>query len=300
MEEIDSITPGVLFISHRTVYRYATPVRFMPHRLVIRPREGHDLRVDQMTLAISVRHELVWSRDIFGNSIATVYFNEPAEELRFESHVRVHRFTLSPSQLLASVTPILYPIEYDSLELSVVQAYLAPVYPDDIAALREWLHAEQAPAQGISAEEVILALTERIHRTIVYRRRDEKGVQSPAATLALGSGSCRDVATLLNDVGRLLGFATRFASGYLDCAATRAGRGSTHAWSEVYFPNLGWRGFDATTGQRCTYSHILTGVSHHPRGVMPVSGRFSGEAGAFLEMTATVEISNEVPTSRAG
>ncbi|MCP5556513.1 MAG: hypothetical protein H7A55_02055 [Verrucomicrobiaceae bacterium] len=35
----------------------------------------------------------------------------------------------------------------------------------------------------------------------------------------------------------MLGIAARFASGYLNCQATRAARGSTHAWAEVYFLN---------------------------------------------------------------
>ena len=142
-----------------------------------------------------------------------------------------------------------------------------------------------------SAEEVVLELTKRIYDTIRYRRRDEKGVQSPATTLSLGSGSCRDVATLLMEVSRHLNIASRFASGYLDCSATRAASGSTHAWTEVYLPNLGWTGFDCTTGQRCTFAHIPTGVSNHPRGVMPITGRFVGESGSYIEMNASVSFS---------
>jgi len=287
----DKIEPGLLRIAHRTVYRYSQPVEFSPHRLVIRPREGHDLRVERMALTISASHDVIWSRDIFGNSIATVYFSEPAAELVFDSEVLVQRFTLSSSQLLASETPILYPVAYDELEAAVVGAYLKSVYPEDSNAVRQWLEAHQFPRQGTPAEELLAALTERLHETIKYRRREEKGVQSPATTLTLSSGSCRDVATLLMEAARSLGLAARFASGYLDCFATRAARGSTHAWTEVYFPNLGWRGFDPTTGKRCTYQHILMGVSNHPRGVMPISGRFFGAASWFREMVATVEFS---------
>lgn len=295
MTTLDTIEPGFIRISHRTIYRYSKPVEFSPHRLVIRPREGHDLRVERMTLTISVEHDVIWSRDIFGNSIATVYFSQPSTELMFDSEVLVKRFALSRTQLLASATPILYPLEYDELESAVVSAYLQPMYPADAYALQEWLKSHSFPLAEVPADVLLEALTSRIYETVKYRRRDEKGVQSPAATLALGSGSCRDVATLLMEVARHLGIATRFASGYLDCTATRGVRGSTHAWTEVYFPNLGWRGFDPTTGKRCTYGHILMGVSNHPRGVMPISGRFVGAASSFLEMTATVELS-QVPS----
>jgi transglutaminase-like putative cysteine protease len=165
------------------------------------------------------------------------------------------------------------------------------VYPEDSATVQQWLRLSVAPTSSTPVDEVILELTKKIFDTIRYRRRDEKGVQSPATTLALGSGSCRDVATLLMESARHLNIAGRFASGYLDSSAARAARGSTHAWTEIYLPNLGWRGFDPTTGQPCTFAHIPTGVSNHPRGVMPISGRFVGEAGAYIEMTATVSFS---------
>ena len=73
-------------------------------------------------------------------------------------------------------------------------------------------------------------------------------MQSPAHTLALKSGSCRDMATLMLEAARHLGVAARFSSGYLHSSASRAGRGTTHAWTEVYLPTLGWRGFDPTRG----------------------------------------------------
>ena len=61
-----------LRIEHTTQYVYARPVTFGRHRLVLRPREGHDLRVERMNLRIIPEPRLMWTRDIFGNSIALV------------------------------------------------------------------------------------------------------------------------------------------------------------------------------------------------------------------------------------
>ena len=108
-------------------------------------------------------------------------------------------------------------------------------------------------------------------------------MQSPAETLALGSGSCRDMATLMMDAARSLGFAARFASGYLDCPASEAGRASMHAWAEIYLPTLGWRGYDPTLGEPTSLKHLVVGVSNHPRGVMPVSGMFTGASSDYVE-----------------
>lgn len=301
MAEGDHLEPGLLRIHHSTHYRYAQPVRFGPHRLVIRPREGHDLRVERLLLEISPENHVVWSRDVFGNSIAHVHFTEEAAELKIVSETIVRRFADSPPHRLPLDAPVSLPVVYDALEKRLVSAYQEPIYPDDSQELRSWLDSLEMVRAASEAEDLVLQLTRRIRQDITYRRRDEKGVQSPAATLKLGSGSCRDVATLLSEAARHLGIATRFASGYLDCPATRAAQGSTHAWAEAYFPSRGWRGFDPTTGKRSTFQHVLTGVSNHPRGVMPVSGHYSGPPGSYLGMSATVSFSRvEEEAVRAG
>ena len=46
---------------------------------MLRPREGHDLRIEQMRLDLSPAHRLRWIRDVFGNSIALVDWLEPAD-----------------------------------------------------------------------------------------------------------------------------------------------------------------------------------------------------------------------------
>jgi hypothetical protein len=38
---------------------------------------------------------------------------------------------------------------------------------------------------------------------------------------------------------------------------------------------------------------VVTGVSNHPRGVMPVSGSYYGKAGAFKKMAITVTVRPE-------
>ncbi len=281
----------LLRIRHRTHYIYAEPVSFQMHRLVVRPREGHDLRVENLALAIAPAADVVWTRDIFGNSIAHAHFREPGTELLFDVDVVVRRFFDPAMPPPAAQSPSPYPLAYDTLEHGIVVGYLTPVYGEETAAMKDWIRTLPDPGDFPSAEAFVVRLAEVIHEKTGYQRREQKGVQTPATTLSLGTGSCRDVATLMMETLRHLGIAARFASGYLDCAATRAARGSTHAWTEAYFPQLGWRGFDPTTGKRCTHQHIVTGTSHHPRGVMPVSGRYFGPAGAFQNLDVTVEFS---------
>lgn len=279
-----------LRIEHRTTYSYRQAVGFGRHRLVLRPREGHDLNVESMTMEIRPAHRLLWARDVYSNSVAIVDFVEEAAQLDVHSTVTVMRSLPFPREDPWGPCSIDMPVAYDELEAPVAASYQLPSYPEDLVEVQNWLHDHPAITASGDAEVVLMTLCSIIHEQIKYQKRMLKGVQSPGQTLKLRSGSCRDMATLMMDAARQLGMAARFASGYLDCPASEVGRASMHAWTEVYLPILGWRGFDPTLGEATSLKHIVVGVSHHPRGVMPISGMFTGASADYLDMVATVKI----------
>ncbi len=282
-------------IIHTTSYRYAEPVGFGPHRLVVRPREGHDLQVERLTLKVQPAAEVSWHRDLFGNSIALVRIFETAAHLSFESDVIVTRADLGSPHGILEVFPVAYPATYSPLESPLIAGYLAPVYPEEAGPLGQWVRALLGLKSGGDAFAFVREIGTWIHRHIQYRRREDRGVQSPLQTLALNSGSCRDMATLLLEAVRALNLASRFASGYLDSASSAAGRAATHAWAEVYFPEHGWFGYDPTLGESTSHKHIVAGVSSHPRGVMPISGTYSAPAELYLGMEVSVKIEQLLP-----
>ncbi len=63
-------------IVHTTIYHYAEQVRFLEHKLHLRPREGHDDRIESSTLTISPAYQIKWQRDVYGNCVALVSFRE--------------------------------------------------------------------------------------------------------------------------------------------------------------------------------------------------------------------------------
>ncbi len=290
----DTLRPPMkLRIRHETRYTYTRRVRFGPHRLVLRPREGHDLRVESMDVEVTPAADLSWTRDVFGNSIAMLQIEKPGKELKILSNVVVTRTPPYPHRKL-DTSPTRFPPAYDPLEIAVVSAYQQLSYPADGDAVDRWVrtHGVKRPDD---VEAVVRGLNRAIHQQIRYVRREEKGVLTPAETIQRGVGSCRDFATLLLDAARSLGIAARFASGYLECAAAEAGSGSTHAWVEIYLPGHGWRGYDPTLGNETTPGHVATGLSNHPRGVMPVTGSFYGPASAFRQMTVAVTLKADPP-----
>lgn len=279
-----------IHIVHTTGYRYAAPVTFGLHRLVVRPREGHDVQIEHLNLGIRPAADVTWHRDLFGNSIAYARFSEPSDYLEFCSEVTLCRGEHALNPGLLEALPVKYPVLYSSLEQPLIGGYLAPVYPAEADALRDWLLEIFPLRPGADAVSFAQEIGLWIFRNIQYRRREDRGVQTPQQTLELKSGSCRDMATLMLEAVRTVGLASRFASGYLNSTASAAGRAATHAWTEIYFPDHGWFGFDPTIGEGTSHKHIVTGVSSHPRGVMPISGAYSGPAELYAGMTVSVKI----------
>ena len=277
-----------LRIIHETNYSYKTAVRFGPHRLILRPREGHDVRVEQMRLEIAPEFDLEWSRDLFGNSLATVHFLNPADHLRIRSEVLLQQTAPFPLRSARPSTLVPFPVQFSGLESAVAAAYRATTFPEDVARVKEWVHNAIDLTAVRGAEDAIAAVARAIRNNIKYRRREATGVQTPTMTLAESSGSCRDMATLMLEALRALGLPARFASGYLDCMASEVGRASTHAWAEAYLPEIGWTGYDPTLGEATSGKHVVAGVSNHPRGVMPVSGTFFDNRNSYLGMNVAV------------
>src|SRR5262249_14493416 len=106
-------------------------------------------------------------------------------------------------------------------------------------------------------------------------------------------GVCQDFANLFLCVARLLGVPARYVCGYLytgqDHKNPRLSEAS-HAWVQVYLPEVGWRGFDPTNGVLTQTDHIRVAVGRTYPDATPTSGTLFGGGGAeTLEVEVRVE-----------
>ncbi len=81
-----------LNISHITEYRFSQAVSLLPHRLLLRPRENHNVRILSSELEIFPAHTLQWKRDVLDNSVTLVGFTAPSERLRIASTVVIQHY----------------------------------------------------------------------------------------------------------------------------------------------------------------------------------------------------------------
>jgi len=280
-----------LAISHLTEYSYAAPVTLGPHQLLLRPREGHDVRIESSKLDISPTAQVKWHRDVFDNSVAVASFSDPTDRLTIASEVLIEHYEEAPLDFLVADYAVNYPFLYSPEERVELLPYEQPAYPNDQDALRDWVSGFGFAQGGIET----YALLDKMNRAVVdhftYVKREEPGVQLPSRTLAEQNGSCRDYAALFIEACRYLGLASRFVSGYLHAPATEAGNASTHAWAEVYLPGPGWKGFDPTIGEVTGARHIAVAVARHPESVPPVAGTFTSPTQLAPTLVVDVRVS---------
>ena len=291
--------PITLRVTHRTIYRFDRPVTFGPHRLMIRPRGGHDQRLMQSSLVITPPASIRWHFDPFGNSIAVARFSEPADALSIESMLLLRRYPGSPAILNPDSHATPWPFHYDEDESIDLAPFMALENPQDEAAVTAWLETH-LPLRSDEALTLLRALGDTIHAGFAYSRRDELGTQSAATTLGTGGGTCRDFALFFMEAARVLGCAARFVTGYLHDPGTGEdgllGGGATHAWADVFLPGEGWIEFDPTNrivgGRRL----IRVATTRSPAQASPITGTYTANGAEYLGMEVGVSVVEEETT----
>lgn len=282
----------LLTIHHTTTYRYRRPVALLPHRMMLRPRDTHQLTTKAVALECSPSAELEWTQDVFGNLLATATFPANTDKLTITSRLvvdqRASEWPLFPIAPHAHQ----YPFEYSADETADLGLLLVPA-PDPQGRIWAWSRALVAgnPTDTLS---LLRDVNAAVANGISYVERTEEGTQAPIATLNSGTGTCRDLAALLIDVVRSLGFGARAVSGYLFDPPSESDaapqHGATHAWVEVYLPGAGWIAFDPTNNRMGEAHLVPVAVGRDITQIKPIEGRFLGAPEDDCAMTVEVSV----------
>jgi transglutaminase-like putative cysteine protease len=227
-------------------------------------------------------------RDTYDNSIAILFFEELSDKLTISSEVDVDLYYDNPVEWPIALFARNFPFQYPPEEHIDLMAYRLPSYPYDGPMLLNWLRALYEPGQVIGTFDLLDRLNTHIFKSLKYVHREETGVQLPNETLQRGSGSCRDFAVLMMEAARYWGLGARFVTGYIQMAEGQ--HGATHAWTEIYLPGAGWRGFDPTNNKLVGSEHISVAVAREQEKASPLSGSWEGPADAFSQLKVSVQV----------
>ena len=292
----------ILNIHHLTRYSYRRPVAFGDHRVMFRPLESYDQRIlDSRLVILPEPVELRFVHDVFGNCVGIARFAGKADEISFESQVRLEH---TPAPLVTEDEDLIdasaqtFPFAYSAEDLPDLMRSIERQHSDPERRLERWAQRflrRDGPTGVLAA---LSEMTHAIRREFSYCQRLYGPAQAPLETLRLGSGTCRDYAMLMMEAARSLGLAARFVSGYVYSRGghggpKRAGGGHTHAWVRVFLPSCGWVEFDPTNGIVGATDLIRVAITRDPSQAAPLWGSYDGEADDFLGMEVEVDVEVE-------
>ena len=120
--------------------------------------------------------------------------------------------------------------------------------------------------------------------------------------MAQRRGVCQDFANLFIMMARLLGIPARYVCGYIftgNNGSARATSDASHAWVQLYIPNIGWKNFDPTNGVLPQTDHVRVAVGRHFRDATPTAGTIYTPAEETMTTEVTVTDANLEPQMHA-
>lgn len=284
-----------LSICHKTTYLYPEAVAPSPHLIAMRPADRPDRILLSHSIQVTPSSHQTYSRDVFGNYILNAYFDSETDKISIVAEMEIETPPFNPFDFIIDTEADAYPFSYNATEKRSLSGFLTIGSPTACANVLPWIRKQigKIPNRSI---ELVSELNRKIHQEIRYLRRESPGIQTPDETIALGSGSCRDLAVLMIEGCRQLGIAARFVSGYLYQPNTQTSAIketlSLHAWAEIYLPGAGWIQVDPTNGIYADAAFIPCAMASDPHLANPVRGTYS-HCKAFVPSELQTELTAE-------
>ena len=271
-------------VSHRTVYRYSTPVLQSQHIVHMSPRpinrqevRGHTLLIDP---APTIRTERA---DYYGNRV--VMFDIEQEHKELVVHAKSTIAVNAPAAIaLEATTPwdrlaaqVAEPRSGVDLDVVCYACSSKHTHPSlEIAA-----YARGSFEPGRPVLEAAWDLVSRIYGDFVFDTTATDVSTPVGQVLRQRRGVCQDFSHLALACLRAMHLPARYVSGYILTSPPPgqprlAGADASHAWISVWAPEVGWTDFDPTNGLMPRDEHIAIAYGRDYDDVSPISGILLG------------------------
>ncbi len=261
-----------LEIAYRTRYDYHPPVRDSTTALRIRPIDRPGLTVVSSTVKATPGRLVARYTDGWGTHVDVVDGQGTHDSVTFELQTVVETFAPEVIQPLSSAEAYWYVRDSSRVRVAAVDAL-------------GW----QLVGQSWAAVESALAW---MPQRFVYEVGATDALTPVERVIEIGAGVCQDFAHVLLALLRSWGFCARYVSGYFFSATPETERieaDAMHAWVQVYRPNFGWVGLDATTGAYTDDRYITVGCGRDYDDVRPIRGVLRGAASQRQEARLEIQ-----------
>jgi transglutaminase-like putative cysteine protease len=294
-----------LEVTHTTRYAYDRPIQRSIHRLHLRPIGDWRQHVLTYKLRITPKVPVIEYEDVFGNWASRFEITEEYTSLTIKAHSIVEVLDVDPFAFAnLPIRPASYPLVWMPWERKMLEPYLNPVELPDTQLLALYEYAMGFVRRNDSnLMETLFAINLELFRNFEYVPGCTDLGTSPFQVYLDRRGVCQDFSNLFITLARLLGIPARYVCGYIwtgNDDAARATSDASHAWVQLYIPDIGWKDFDPTNGVLPQAGHVRVGHGRHYRDTTPTAGTLYGpRAHETLETQVEVTDVTAVETTRA-
>jgi transglutaminase-like putative cysteine protease len=280
-------------VVHRTVYRYANPVERSAHVLRLFPAHDRLQALHSCQVNVSVPgHEREFD-DVFGNRVRRLLLETPFTELSIEARSDVELMDVEPLDFRPARVRSSLPLVWMPWQRQILQPFLLPpeLPESELAELTEYAMSF-AQRNDYELLDTLLDLNATIYTDYQYRQGTTFLSTTAFEVYANRRGVCQDFANLFICLARLIGVPARYVCGYLYTGPKHPNArmaDASHAWVQVYLPEVGWKGFDPTNGVITQTDHVRVAVGRNYIDATPTSGTlYVGGGGETLNVEVSL------------
>jgi transglutaminase-like putative cysteine protease len=200
----------------------------------------------------------------------------PYHELQIIARSKVDMLDTDPLGFHQRYTRTTIPLVWMPWQRQALQPFLHPPELPE-SELRELVEYAMSFVERNDYDllDTLLDINGSIYREYKYTPGSTTIETSPFDVYSKRHGVCQDFTNLFICLARLLGVPARYTCGYVWTGPKNPNRvqsEASHAWVQVYLPEVGWRGFDPTNGILTQTDHVRVAVGRNYVDATPTSG----------------------------
>ncbi|HEY4177240.1 MAG TPA: class II glutamine amidotransferase [Kofleriaceae bacterium] len=285
-------------VTHRTVYKYEKAIESSQHTFRLTPMHDRLQNVVSTDLSISVQGQSRDYEDVFGNRVHRLIIDSPFNEMIIESKSVVDVLDTDPLGFGPLRVSSTIPLVWMPWQRQVLEPFLLPVeIPEtELAELAEYAMSF-VKRNDYDLLDTLLDINHTIFREYAYKQGVTTVLTSAFEVYSTRQGVCQDFTNLMICLARLLGVPARYVCGYIYTGPkNQSGTANTvqseasHAWVQLYLPQVGWKGFDPTNGILTQTDHVRVAVGRNYIDATPTSGTIFVGGGGTETLSVDVRV----------
>lgn len=261
------------YLNHKTLYTYTNLISENTNRIYLYPYNDVNQQLISHSIKVTGDPNIITHIDVFNNRVGFFNYLKPHDSMMISSEAEI---------VVKEFNPINNK-NYDKNDWNILRNYgfdinLIPYLKVDQFFQKKKFNKffNDLKDNNDSVLDFSNKICEYVYKNFEYKKGITDVYSTTDQVWKLKSGVCQDFSNVLIQIYRLVNIPARYVSGYIYAKDGLVGSGATHAWVEIFIPNIGWYGIDPTNNCPVGIYHIKLAVGKGYQDCSPVKGVFKG------------------------